>query len=55
MSNYLCDKAGPIVKRSKSSDLNCGREDLGSNPGKGMCFFWDGELCGSHLACFHTW
>ena len=31
--------AGPIAERSKSSDLDCGREDPGSNSGEGMCFF----------------
>ena len=32
-------KAGPIAEQSKSSDIDCGRGDLGSNPGRGMCFF----------------
>ena len=44
-----------IAERSKSSDLDSGQGDLGSNPGEGMCFFWDGELSGSHTVCFHTW
>ena len=38
-------RAGPIAKRSKSSDR--GRGDLGSNPGEGRffsAFFQDGEL-----------
>ena len=48
-------KSGPIAKGSKLSDLDCGQGDLGSNPGKGMCFFPDGELSGSHIACFYTW
>ena len=30
----------------QSSDLECGRGDPGSIPGKGMCFFRDGELSG---------
>ena len=32
-------QAGLIAKQSKSSDLGCGQGELGSNPGKGMCFF----------------
>ena len=40
ISNTLQKKAGPIAKRSKSSDLDCGRGDPGSNPGEGMCFFF---------------
>ena len=32
-------EAGPIAKQSKSSDLDCGQGNPGSNPGKGMCFF----------------
>ena len=39
---------GPITEQSKSSDLDCGWGDLGSNPGEGMCFFRDGEVSGSH-------
>ena len=38
---------GPIAERSKSSDLDCGRGDPGSNPGEGRnfsTFFQDGEL-----------
>ena len=38
---------GPIAERSKSSDLDCGRGDPSSNPGKGRffsAFFRDGEL-----------
>ena len=38
--------AGPIAEWSKLSDLDCGRGDPGSNPGKGRCFsafFRDGE------------
>ena len=31
---------GPIAERSKSSDLDCGRGDLGSNPGEGRNFFY---------------
>ena len=31
--------AGPIAEWSKSSDLDCGREDPGSNPGEGRNFF----------------
>ena len=42
---------GPIAERCKSSDVGCGWVDLGSNPGKVMCFFGDGELIGSHFAC----
>ena len=52
---YPDQEAGPIAERSKSSDLDCGRGDPGSNPGEGMCFFRDGELSGSHIVCFHTW
>ena len=40
-------KVGPIVERSKSSDWDCGRGDLGSIPGEGRffsAFFQDGEL-----------
>ena len=48
-------KAGPIAERSKSVDIDCGPGDPGSNPGNGMCFFWDGELSGRHIACFHMW
>ena len=47
--------AGPLAEQSRSSDLDCGQGDLGSNPGKGVCFFWDAELSGSHIACFHRW
>ena len=32
-------EVGPIAELSKSSDLDCVRGDLGSNPGEGMCFF----------------
>ena len=46
---------GPIAERSKLSDLDCGPGDPGSNPGKGMCFFRDGELSGSRIACLHMW
>ena len=31
-------KAGPIAERSRSSDLDCGRGDPGSNPGEGRFF-----------------
>ena len=31
-------KAGPIAERSKSSDLDCGRGDPGSNPAWGHFF-----------------
>ena len=31
--------AGPIAKQSKSSDLDCGRGDPGSNPSEDMYFF----------------
>ena len=48
-------KAGPIAEWSELSDLDCGQGDLGSNPGKVMCFFQDGEQSGSHIACFHLW
>ena len=30
----------PIAERSKSSDIDCGRRDLGSNPGEGRNFFY---------------
>ena len=46
---------GPKAEQSKSSDLDCGWGDPGSNLGKGMCFFLDCELSGSHVACSHTW
>ena len=39
--------AGTIAERSKSSDLDCGWGDPGSNPGEGRffsAFFRDGEL-----------
>ena len=39
-SKHLKFRAGPIAERSKSSDLDCGRGDPGSNPGEGMCFFF---------------
>ena len=45
--NNLLPAAGSIAKRSKSSDLDCGRGDPGSNPGEGRFFsalFRDGEL-----------
>ena len=32
--------AGPIAEQSKSSDLDCGRGDPGSNPGEGRNFFY---------------
>ena len=47
--------AGPIAKRSKSSDHGGG--DPSSYPGGGRffsAFFWDGELSRSHIVCFHT-
>ena len=49
------DEDGPIAEWSKLSNLDCGREDPVSNPGKGVCFFRDGELSESHIACFHMW
>ena len=48
-------QVGPIAEQSKSSDLDCGWGDPGSNPGGCMYFFRDGELSGSHIACFQTW
>ena len=33
-------QAGPIAERSKSSDLDCGRGDPGSNPSEGRNFFY---------------
>ena len=33
-------KAGPIAEQSKSSDLDCGRGNPGSNPGEGRNFFY---------------
>ena len=42
-----CALAGPIAERSKSSDLDCGRGDPGSNPSEGRNFFYffrDDEL-----------
>ena len=32
--------AGPKAERSKSSDLDCGWGDPGSNPGEGRNFFY---------------
>ena len=46
-NNLLFRLEGSIAERSKSSDLNSGWEDPGSNPGGGRnisAFFRDGEL-----------
>ena len=37
---YYNIKAGPIAERTKSSDLDCGWGDPGSNPGEGRNFFY---------------
>ena len=42
-TKYLCE-AGPKAERYKSSDLDCGQGDPGSNPGKAARFFGDSEL-----------
>ena len=34
------NQPGPIAERSKSSDLDYGGGDLGSNPGEGRNFFY---------------
>ena len=51
--------AGPIAERSKSSDLDRGRGDPGSNLGEGMnkkCFrVGDGKRNVHHIVCVHSW
>ena len=44
MLNLVGMEAGPIAKQSKSSDLDWGRGDPGSNPGEGMCLFLYSEF-----------
>ena len=49
--------AGPIAERSKSSDLDRGRGDPGSKPGRGRIFstfFRDGEQNIHHIVCVYS-